>query len=73
MSAEAMGMGGAPEFGPEGEFVRSMAALYRFLEPGELLTGIPEHAVFESFWASSRSDSFAAPEKVTRMRESKSF
>ena len=76
----AAGLSHPREIGPEHIMrrvspseVRSMAALYRFLEPGELLTGIPEHAVFESFWASSRSDSFAAPEKVTRMRESKSF
>ena len=31
--------------------VRSLAALYRFLEPGELLSRIPEHAVFKDFWA----------------------
>ena len=53
--------------------VRSLAALYRFLEPGDLLTGIPDHAVFQSFWASARSDSFSAPAKATKMRESKSF
>jgi len=40
--------------------VRSLAALYRFLEPGELMTGISEHAVFKTFWERSRSDSFAA-------------
>jgi glutamate synthase domain-containing protein 2 len=39
--------------------VRSLAALYRFFEPGELLTDIPEHAVFRTFWERSRSDSFA--------------
>src|SRR3546814_525317 len=53
--------------------VRSLAALYRFLEPGDLLTGIPDHAVFQSFWANARSDSFTAPGRVTKMRESKSF
>ena len=53
--------------------VRSLAALYRFLEPGDLLTGIPDHAVFQSFWASARSDSFNAPAKARKMRESKSF
>jgi hypothetical protein len=53
--------------------VRSLGALYRFLQPGELLTGIPDHAVFKAFWASARSDSFAAPPKARRMRESKSF
>lgn len=39
--------------------VRSLAALYRFLEPGELVSGIPDHAVFKAFWDRSRSDSFA--------------
>jgi len=38
--------------------VRSLAALYRFLQPGELLTGLPEHAVFKAFWQRARSDSF---------------
>ncbi|QNP40926.1 FMN-binding glutamate synthase family protein [Lysobacter solisilvae (ex Woo and Kim 2020)] len=53
--------------------VRSLAALYRFLEPGELLLREPDHAVFRTFWAQARSDSFAAPERVRRMRDSKSW
>ena len=54
--------------------VRSLAALYRFLQPGDLLgETMPEHAVFRSFWASARSDSFAPPDQVRRMRESKSI
>ena len=76
----AAGLSHPREIGPEHILrrvspfeVRSLAALYRFLEPGELLTGIPDHAVFRSFWASSRSDSFCAPDKARRMRESKSF
>lgn len=52
--------------------VRSLAALYRFLEPGELLTGMPEHAVFRQFWADARSDSFAAPDRLLALRTSKS-
>ena len=52
--------------------VRSLAALYHFLEPGELLWHVPEHAVFKTFWAEARSDSFAPPERVRRMRDSKS-
>ena len=51
--------------------VRSLGALYRFLEPGELLTKVPEHAVFRQFWAEARSDSFAPPRKVQAMREAK--
>jgi len=52
--------------------VRSLAALYRFLAPGELLTRVPDHSVFRQFWADARSDSFAAPEKVSAMRSGKS-
>jgi len=52
--------------------IRSLAALYRFLEPGELLNRIPEHAVFHNFWADARSDSFAPPARVGSLRESKS-
>ncbi len=52
--------------------VRSLAALYTFLRPGDLLGKIPEHAVFQSFWASARSDSFSAPPAVELMRGSKS-
>jgi glutamate synthase domain-containing protein 2 len=52
--------------------VRSLAALYRFLDPGELLERMPEHAVFRSFWSAARSDSFVAPDRVLAMREAKS-
>jgi len=52
--------------------VRSLAALFRFLEPGELLHQIPEHAVFRDFWASARSDSFAPPPRVQALRVAKS-
>ncbi|MEZ0472199.1 FMN-binding glutamate synthase family protein [Luteimonas salinilitoris] len=53
--------------------VRSLAALYRFLEPGELIHGAPEHAVFRSFWHDARSDSFDPPERIRRLRDSKSL
>ncbi|RYZ74970.1 MAG: FMN-binding glutamate synthase family protein [Lysobacteraceae bacterium] len=53
--------------------IRSLAALYRFLEPGELLNRIPEHAVFHDFWAEARSDSFAPPARTSSRRESKSL
>ena len=51
--------------------VRSLAALYRFLEPGELLVGVPEHAVFRTFWPQARSDSFAAPARAAAMHVAK--
>lgn len=53
--------------------VRSLGALYNFLAPGDLVGKIPSHAVFQSFWANARSDSFAPPEKLQRMRSSKSY
>ena len=51
--------------------VRSLSALYRFLEPGELLAKVPEHAVFSNFWASARPDTFMPPSRVLEMRRSK--
>jgi len=51
--------------------VRSLAALYRFLEPGELLTGVPEHAVFKAFWPNARADSFAPPAQASAMHVAK--
>ncbi|TYT24808.1 FMN-binding glutamate synthase family protein [Luteimonas viscosa] len=51
--------------------VRSLSALYRFLEPGELLDRVPEHAVFRTFWQMSSADTFAPPERVMEMRRSK--
>ncbi|MCD9027717.1 FMN-binding glutamate synthase family protein [Luteimonas sp. BDR2-5] len=52
--------------------VRSLAALYRFLEPGELVGGVPEHAVFRTFWPVARADSFAPPARVRTMEAAKS-
>lgn len=53
--------------------IHSLATIYHFLEPGELLHGVPErHSVFRDFWSEARSDSFAAPERVLAMRSSKS-
>ncbi|MFO7339418.1 MAG: glutamate synthase-related protein, partial [Lysobacteraceae bacterium] len=52
--------------------IRSLAALYRFLEPGELLHGVPDHAVFRAFWAEARADAFAPPPRIRRLRSSKS-
>jgi hypothetical protein len=52
--------------------VRSLAAIYNFLTPGELLTKVPDHAVFQQFWADARSDTFDAPAKVSAMRIGKS-
>jgi glutamate synthase domain-containing protein 2 len=51
--------------------VRSLAVLYRFLAPGDLLHKVPEHAVFRQFWADARSDTFDAPAKVAALRVGK--
>lgn len=51
--------------------VRSLAALYRFLEPGELIDRVPEHAVFREYWPHARSDAFTAPAKVSALCDSK--
>jgi glutamate synthase domain-containing protein 2 len=74
----ACGLDGPEQIGPEHILrrvspveVRSLSALYRFLEPGELLRGIPEHAVFKTFWAGARSDSFAPPPSVAALRNAK--
>ncbi|MGY4516471.1 FMN-binding glutamate synthase family protein [Lysobacter sp. HA18] len=51
--------------------VRSLAAIYNFLEPGALLQGVPPHAVFQQYWEDARSDSFAPPSRVAALRTSK--
>lgn len=75
----AAGLSHPRELGPEHILrrvsptqVRSLSALYRYLEPGELLGGrLPEHAVFHDFWAEARSDAFMPPANVARLRASK--
>lgn len=78
----AAGLSHPSELGPEHILrrvspteVRSLRALYRFLEPGALLDGGRhcEHAVFRDYWATARSDAFATPERVRAMRASKSY
>lgn len=54
--------------------IRSLASLYRYLRPGELLGGkLPEHAVFQAFWDLARTDSFTAPKTVSELRLSKTL
>ena len=53
--------------------VRSLRALYSFLQPGDLLDGrIPRHAVFQDFWQAARGDGFMPPDAVMRLRSGKS-
>ena len=74
----AAGLGHPDQLGPEHILrrvspveIRSLASLYRYLEPGQLLRGIPEHAVFRDFWAQAHSDAFAPPARVAVLRRSK--
>ncbi len=75
----AAGLSSPAELGPE-HIVRrvselhvsSLANVYQFLKPGELLAGVPErHAVFKAFWEIARADTFAPPPRVLEMRASK--
>jgi hypothetical protein len=75
----AAGLNDPAELGPEHILrrvspveIRSLASLYRYLEPGELLHKVPDHAVFHAFWADARSDSFQPPPKIQALRASKS-
>lgn len=74
----AAGLTDPSELGPEHILrrvspveIRSLAALYRYLRPGELLQGLPDHAVFRDFWAEARSDAFQPPGRVDALRRSK--
>jgi glutamate synthase domain-containing protein 2 len=75
----AAGLRSPGELGPEHILrrmskvqVRSLAGIYNYLKPGQLLSGeVPDHAVFQAFWQASRSDTFAAPGRVMEMRASK--
>ncbi|MEO8461525.1 MAG: FMN-binding glutamate synthase family protein, partial [Dokdonella sp.] len=74
----AAGLNHPDELGPEhiirrvtGNDVRSLATLYRFVRPGELLESVPEHLVFQRFWAESRADTFAPPKSLAELRLSR--
>lgn len=53
--------------------IRTYRELFPHLLPNELLGGVPNHSVFRDFWRVSRSDSFAAPDKVRSLRDTKSL
>jgi len=75
---QATGLSHPCELGPEHVIrrvssteVHSLATLYKFLEPGELIDGVSEHAVFQRFWADARPDTFAAPAEMSARRTTK--
>jgi glutamate synthase domain-containing protein 2 len=70
----AAGLHHPAELGPEHVIrrmssteVRSLAALHVWAKPGELLTGMPNHPVFNVFWDVAIAESFAAPANVTSL------
>ena len=75
----ASGLTHPSELGPEHVIrrvssteVRSLAALYHFVKPGELLSGASDHAVFKVFWNAARPDTFAPPRTVLELQHTKS-
>jgi len=71
----AAGLSHPCELGPEHVIrrvspteVRSLAALYPWLEPGELLAGEARHSVFRAFWKDASPDSFNAPAELLARR-----
>ncbi|MBS0571057.1 MAG: FMN-binding glutamate synthase family protein [Proteobacteria bacterium] len=74
----ASGLSHPNEIGPEhiirrvtSTEVRSLSALYHFVKPGELIGGLPDHAVFRVFWNAARADSFAPPRNVLEQHHTK--
>ena len=74
----AAGLNDPSELGPEHILrrvspieIRSMATLYRYLAPGELIDRVPGHAVFREYWADARSDSFQPPARIAALRGTK--
>jgi glutamate synthase domain-containing protein 2 len=74
----ASGLNHPRELGPEHVIrrvssveVRSLAALYAFVKPGELREHIPDHAVFKVFWEAARAESFAPPRNVLDLKHTK--
>ncbi len=74
----AAGLAHPGELGPEhiirrlsGNEVRSLATVYNFVRPGELLEHTAQHPVFQRFWADARADSFVPPPGVAELRWSK--
>ncbi|HJT98452.1 MAG TPA: FMN-binding glutamate synthase family protein [Rhodanobacteraceae bacterium] len=75
---QAAGLAHPSELGPEhlirrvsSTEVRSLATLYKFVRPGELIDGVGEHAVFQRFWKDARPDTFAPPSEMLAARATK--
>ncbi len=64
-AVESSGLNAPGDFGPDhlmirvsAREVRSAASQYDWLEPGELVAGLPAHPAFAKYWARARPDSF---------------
>jgi glutamate synthase domain-containing protein 2 len=75
---QAAGLTHPAELGPEhlirrvsSTEVRSLATLYKFVRPGELIDGVGEHAVFQRFWKDARPDTFAPSAEMLARRSTK--
>ncbi|HVT32593.1 MAG TPA: FMN-binding glutamate synthase family protein [Rhodanobacteraceae bacterium] len=75
---QAAGLSHPTELGPEhlirrvsSTEVRSLATLYKFVRPGELIDGVAEHAVFQRFWKDARPDTFAPSAEMLAARATK--
>src|SRR5689334_21004810 len=75
---QAAGLTHPSELGPEhlirrvsSTEVRSLATLYKFVQPGELIDGVGEHAVFQRFWKDARPDTFAPSAEMLAWRTTK--
>ena len=75
---EAAGLKHPSELGPEHVIrrvsryeVRPYSELFEFLEPGVLLDGRAELHLFKKYWAQARADSFAPPDYMLKLRETK--
>jgi glutamate synthase domain-containing protein 2 len=74
----AAGLNHPSELGPEhvirrvsSNEVRSLSTLHHWLEPGELLEGVPSSPVYQVFWKNARPDTFEAPPSVLTIRTQK--
>ena len=75
---EASGLKHPSELGPEHIIrrtskteIHSYMDLFTFLEPGALLEGETGERVFDTYWPNATPDSFAPPEFIRQLRETK--
>jgi glutamate synthase domain-containing protein 2 len=51
--------------------VRTLARLYSWVKPGEILAELPAQPVFQVYWQAARADSFTQPEAALAVRSMK--